>query len=342
MFRVQIKNANASQVWELPYDSWSFTEELNRDRSANVSLSHVHIQSVAEANGVTDEFILAGGYRELNILDDDTLLYAGYVAEVQFNQGEAKGETISLASKGFFSLLEKRYTDAYMFFDDTHDITEIIQALLDYTQGLDYGNLGITFTPITTRNMQRTFEYDNIKKELEGMTNNNIKNGIDLEVNNQKQMIPYYPFKGTQRPNIQLVDGFNFETYQAKKLFINSMANQVIVIGKGQDEERPVVIRDADDVYKENFFLLQEDLSETGVEVEAELANRGDRYLEENKVPRFVISGTCRFSNPLWTDYEVGDFLKVKIAKRGINSFLRATKRSLNNKGQVGISFAGT
>lgn len=338
-----IQNADGSLLWEIPFDSYRFTEELNRDRSASLSFNKPTLDRIAGMYGVQDEFILSGAYRELYIRDkdrptNDDILYSGYVAEMQTNKGERSSPTMSLASKGFFSLLDKRYTDEEMLFS-AQDSAEIAEDLIDYTQALDYGNLGITIGSIpTTKPRDRTFRYDNIKEMIEKMSANEVKDGFDFEVDHTKTFNIYYP-KGTYRKNIQFIEGFNIDTYQIRKSFLNSMANQVIVFGKGFDEEMPVEIVDSEDVFKANFFLLQETLSEKGVEQSAELIDRGRKYINTFKTPRNTINISCDYGLSQWWEFSLGDYVRLVLSSRNIDNYYRVTKRSLDERGKVDISF---
>lgn len=331
MFRVVIKNADASQEWEVPTISWDFTEEINKDRSATFNFDKLALDAVAEYYEQDTEFIVTGAYREIYLYDDETLLYSGYISEVSFDGKEGQAGTVKVSSKGFFQLLDKRYTDASRFYAND-DSADIAWDLIDYTQTLTHGDFGITRgTHPTTKDRQRTYRYDNIKQAIEKMSANEVKEGYDFEVDNTKVFNIYYPEKGSERRDIILEEGFNINSFTVKKTFINAMANQVIVLGAGQDEEALVEVRDAEDVYKENFFLLQNRLSEKDIIESATLQDKGDKYLDTYKYPRKEVTLSLNYQNPTFTDYSVGDRLPLLIPSYSINQLYRLYKRTLKS-----------
>jgi len=155
--------------WELPYSSLSFSEELNKDRSASFNIIRQTGEAVAAITGVTLEFILSGGYREVEIYDqDDVLVYSGFIDETTGNAGGGDQGNISVTSRGFFSLLEKRYTGANDFFDGV-DAGQIAWSLIEATQTKSFGDFGITEGVITaSKDRQRTFQYSTVKEAKHG------------------------------------------------------------------------------------------------------------------------------------------------------------------------------
>ena len=117
------------------------------------------------------------------------------------------------------------------------------------------------------------------------------------------------------------------------------MANQVIVFGQGMDEDMPVEVRDSEAVYKSNFFLLQETLSEKDVIIPETLQEKGDAYLDSYKYPQKLLNITTRFNDPDITQFVVGDRLKMKIPSYAIDAFFRVVKRGMDNDGIVQMTF---
>jgi len=340
-FDCQVKNSDGSSIWDLPFESFTINEELNKGQTLEISFERTYIQKIADTYGVTPEFIFSGSYREIEIYDENAnKIFAGYIAEIQFNKGNVDFGSISVSAKGFFSLLEKRYTNTSLSYTNT-DSSDIAWGLINYTQGLSYGNLGITRgADPTTKNRDRTdLRYKNIAEVIRKMSADEVKDGYDFEVDKNKVFNVYYP-KGTQRDEIYLESDFNINTYQISKTFIDGMINQAIVVGSGNDTFNQLVeIRNSANTYKSAFFLLQEVLNESDVSVATTLQDKGDKLLEIYQAPRYTISLTCRYDNPNWVNFEVGDSLKVVIGEYQINDFYRVRKRSVNSKGDVSISF---
>jgi len=334
MFIVKVINSGATQEWELPTSSWDFTEELNKDRSGTFNFDREVVNKIAEAYDQKPEFIFSGAYREIYLYDETTLLYSGYVSEVSFDDN-----TVKVATKGFFNLLDKRVTNSERIYT-ADDSADIAWDLIDYTQTLTNGDFGITRgAHPTTKDRDRTFRYDNIKQSIEKMSSNEVKDGYDFEVDYLKIFNIYYPEKGTERRSVILEEGFNILKYSVKKTFINAMANQVIVFGAGQDEDALVEVRDAETVYKENFFLLQTTLSEKDVSEVATLQDKGDKYLDVYKYPRKELTINATYTNPTFAEYLIGDRLPVKIPNYDIDQLYRLYKRTLKSDQSVTLYF---
>jgi len=340
LFKTYIQTINESEVWELPHSYFYFSETLNKDRDCSVRFEYEAVKAVADIYNVTVEYILSASYRELVITDAaGNILYTGYVDDLTFSRGEDDKGNIQLASKGFFSLLGKRYTNSLRTYS-AEDASDITWDLITYTQALDYGDLGITrgANP-TTSDHDRTYRYKSIKEAIEKLSNDSITNGIDFDVDNNKAFNVYYPEKGDYRRNIILQEDFNILTYAIRKKFIGDMTNQIIVFGQGQDENMPVEVRDAADVYKNNFFLLQDTLSEKDVIVPATLQAKGDAYLESYKYPQKLINITARYDNPDITTFSTGDRLRLIIPSYAVDNYFRLVKRGMDNDGIMQMTF---
>lgn len=339
-FTVIIKNSDGSEQWELPFKSFRFDIVLNQDRNATLGFDFNVVKAVADIYNKTVEYLFSGSYREVEIYDaDSNKLYAGYVSRVQFNRGQDDDGSISISSKGFFSLLNRRYTDELRTYS-SEDAGDIAWDLINYTQGLTYGDFGITRgVHPTTVDRDRTYRYNNIKDAIEKMSNLNLYNGFDFEIDNDKIFNIYNPMMGSYRRNIKLEEGFNIKNYQIYKSFLDEMANQVIVFGEGFAPDAPVETRDAPVTYKNAFFLLQDTLSEKDVSVVQTLQDKGDKYLINKQAPLKSITIGCDFTNPTFNNYNVGDWLKVVISNYDLDGFLRLTKKSLSDDGNVSLNF---
>lgn len=341
MFRCVVKNSDGSLIWELPFIHFKIEQELNKGESLSITFESTAIKPIADAYDITIEYIFSASYREIEIYDeDDNKIYAGYISELQFNSGVGQLGKVTVQSKGFFSLLEKRYTDDSLSYTST-DSSDIAWGLINYTQTNGaYGDLGITRgADPTTKNRDRTdLRYKNIAEVIKKMSANEVKDGYDFDVDADKKFNIYYP-KGTTR-NIYLEEDFNINTYQISKTFIDGMVNQVIVIGSGVDEDNQLVVtRDASNTYKEAFFLLQDVLNESDVSVQTTLEDKGDKHLEIYQAPRLTIYLTCRYDEPIFNNYDVGDWLNVVIPSYDINDSYRVNRRTCNETGEVGITF---
>lgn len=343
-FRIFIQSLDGTKKWEVPISGWSFTEELNKDRSATLDIDEQVVKAIAEVYGQTVPFIFFSEYREMYLYDEDNnLIYGGYIAEANTHNDQNGYKKRTITSKGFFSLLEKRLTnippDKSRIYTSDH-ASDIAWDLINYTQGLSYGDLGITRgTDPADVNNDRTYRYITIKQAIEKLDNNNTKDGIDHEITPNKVFNAYFPEKGQQRPEIILREGFNIRTYDLKTNFIDAMVNEVVVFGEGDGDNMLTSLRTSSNAVKENFFLLQGGLSEKDTKIQANLDNKGDKFLELRQSPSTDIVLTTDYDEPNYSEYSLGDSLKIIIPSEDINGFYRLRRRTLNSNGDVTLSF---
>lgn len=338
-FRVFIQNSDGSEKWEVPYKSFSFSEELNVDRKAKFVFSDEALSGVADVYGITSEYIISAAYREVYIVDSfGNTVYSGFLDEPDVSGDKNGNSETTVTSRGFFSLLLKRIVSSLTQYSG-QDMSDIAWDLISDTQALTYGDFGITRgADPTTVNRDRTYQVgDIIAEAVQKLSNNNILDGFDFDVNHQKQFNVFYPTKGTSRPNVRLEYGHNIQTFSVRKTGILSMCNQVTVFGQDQGGEMPMEVRNADNAYKSAYFLLQDTLSEKDVSVAQTLQDKGDEYLEDNKTPRKEIDLTVEYEAPDFATYDVGDTLPVKISKGSvsIDDNYRLRKRTVNDDGTV-------
>lgn len=345
-FKVIIQNSTGTDRFEIPVADWTIAEELNKDRSGEIEIDYQVIKTIADTYGVTPKYILSASYREVYIYDEDkNLVYGGYVNEVNTSKTEKGEKTYKVTTKGFFNLLEKRLTNLVSEIKRVYTqqrASQIIKNLVAYTQSLAYGNLGIVNgqeAPDQSVLNDRTFKYDTIKSAIEKLGNNETWDGVDFEITSQKILNTYFPTKGSQKEDFELVDGFNILSYEIKEKMINSMANQVAVCGDGQGDEMLAVQRDADDTYKQTFFLLQEAIGEKSEKLVTTLERKGDKYLDSNKFPRLNIQVTVDYGEPIYQNYDIGDSITIKIPDEEINGYYRLIKRELKQDGTVVLTF---
>lgn len=341
--RVFIQNMGGSEKWEVPCVSWSFSEEQNNDRSADFTFSTPALKVVADLFNITAEYILSAAYREIKIVnEDDDVLYYGVLDECTVSGGKSEGSTITMTSRGFLSLFSKRATANVVTYS-AQDMSDIAWDLINDSQVQTEGDFGVTRgADPTTVNRDRTFRFRTVLDALQSLSNDNIKDGIDFEVDNSKVFNVYYPEKGTQRDNIRLELGHNIEGWSVRKTGIWGMCNEAIVVGEGDGDGTVYRTRSAANSYKEAYFLLQDILSEKDTGTTDNLDDKGDRYIELNRSPvKAVESVTLDYANPLFTDYEVGDTLEVIIADTvaNIDGFFRIKKRTLTSDGVVYLTF---
>ena len=318
-------------LFEIPFVSASYTDELNTGKNATFSLEYKALKDIADTYNTTVEFILTGGYREIYIEKDSTKIYYGVITDYSLMKNDTGFLTISISSVDFFVLLGKRFTDDKQVYSST-EASEIAWDLINTSQLSDtYADLGITQgTTITSKDRDRTYRFANIKEAIAKLSNANLNDGFDFDINNLKQFNCYYPSKGSNRAEIVL-DEVNIINWQYRRPALLSLTNKVYVIGAGFNDDVLFVTRESANTYKSAFTLLENTLSERDIITSDTLNDKGDKYLLENQSPRPELTIYIQDNTPDILNYDIGDNLKIKIDELNFNNvYKRLYKRSVS------------
>lgn len=290
---------------------------LNRSGSAsfNVNLSDPKLNQ--------DTLLL--GSKELYIYRDGVLVWGG---ELSYSRSNLITGEMLVTAKGFFDLLSKKITGTSASprtFSST-DLSQIAWTLIDEAQTGSNASFGITQgTLATSRNADRSYEYKTVKEAIEGLTNLNIQQGIDFEIDANKQFSTFYPQKGTQKGDIVFEYGRNIIDL-GETLDATDMANQVIVLGEGQGSELITVTRDSGGSTQTDYKIRQKTVSFKDVNQTATLNDHGDKELSLRQTQQQIVSLKTKGDlDPQVGSYVVGDSVRV-IARFGfmnIDSFFR-------------------
>lgn len=291
---------------------------LNRPGSASFTLN------------VTDpkinQDILLLGNKELYIYRDQTLVWGG---ELVSSRSSLPPGEIQVTAKGFFDLFSKKiignpvtpttYTNT--------DLSTIAMNLINLAQTGTNTSFGVAQGALaTSRNADRTYDdFKTLKEAIEGLSNLSIQNGIDFEVDAQKQFSTWYPTRGRQRTDIVFEWGKNIMTF-SESLDATNMANQVIVLGQGQGTEMLTATRNASSGIQSTYKIRQKTRSEKSVSIQSTLNDHGDKELSENQTQKQIVSLTTKGNlDPGLGSYSLGDSVRVivKFGYINIDSYFR-------------------
>jgi len=329
MYRIILKNPSSGDQYELNPLNFSFTDELNKESTARFTLSFEDTQKVLDDYGVSVLSAFTATYREIWIERKDstgayTKIFWGLLTNFEVSPVQGGQRHIYLNAVSWFGLFGRRYTGAKRVFSNT-DAGTIAWTLISESQSSDspYSDYGITQGSITSsKNRDRTYRFDNVKDSIIGLSNNNLKDGFDFEIDNTKAFNVYYPQKGSNKFNI-IFDERNLANYRYVKPLILSTTNKVYVIGEGVNDDFVYVTRNADNQYKSDFKLQESVLNERDVKETATLNDKGDRYLSLYQSPLVEFSVEHYDDDITWFDYTVGDYIKVNIPDLGLNNETR-------------------
>ena len=339
MFNIIIKDKNEISQWNVPYLSWSFTEELNNDKNASFSWSYEHLLRRAISSATTPINIIYGSFRWVEIWRDSTLLYKGYLRMPSFSRDEnSKGE-YSQGSKGIFSLLDRRLTNDVLVrpeqtFFGSEDLSDIAWNLINYTQNRTYGDLGITrgLNPIT-RDAQRTYYYNKIGSSIDSLSNKNIQDGFDYEIDVHKNFNVYYPYKGTGN-GVVFEDGINILTINnLERPSIDELVNEAVCKSDNSFGEGSLIASSSGSIEnKIAYGLLEEMTSDTATQLST-VQEKADGLITRKENPFVSVEiSVDGYKDSKWDITNTGDVVILKIPSQDINGTFRIYARSLNHE----------
>lgn len=344
MYEFKITNKNGQDVWVLPFQTITVSEELNVGIAGNITINYLDLNRYAKKLNTTPDNIISSDYREWQLYKNNTLFYAGVLLSRKMFGSKAQGTSLSVEFAGFEAILSNRLTgNGGDWIYTNEDSADIAWDLINKTQNdpSGFGDIGITrgLHP-TTVNRDRTCRFDYIRKVIEGMSANSKDNGFDWDINNQKVFNIYYP-KGELKSNI-ILDDFNILSWTNDKHLSGELANRVVVIGEGSTDD--IVSEMVEDSTQQNNWFLQEyALSEKDSSISDTLISKGNKYLNDHKQPKTVISLRLNDRNPNVLSYNVGDTLPVKIKTIGFSENLRIDRRTIQiqrtGEAQIDLSF---
>lgn len=333
-YEVIITDPDAGTIWEVIPKSYSFTDKLNKEPEADFTFSFEEMQNYAELNGTTVINMFTAALREIYINRDGSKIFYGVISDFEVNPGDEGEKNIVIKAIGFFGLFKKRLVGIGVETNYSgQDAGAIAWDLLEDSQASDspYSDWGITEGSITTsKNRDRSYLFDNVYESIIRLSNENLADGFDFDIDNTKQFNVYYPTKGQARPNV-VFDARTMATWKYQKKLFSEMVNKVYVIGEGFNEEIAYETRTAGTSYRTPFGTLEEKIEARDVTEVATLQDKGDKRLAEAREPRVIIDSVKHYdiSPILYTDYNVGDTVTVNLPELGVSN---VSKRVMERK----------
>jgi len=328
MITVRLTNIAGTEIYLPPFESVQWTEELNKGVDGRLSMSYQALSDYAVALKSTANNVISSAFRKLQILKDDSVIFTGAITSRQISGGQTGATSISVTFADYLVLLGKRRTASSISFT-SEDSSDIAWSLINTTQGLTNGNLGITrgYNP-TTKNRDRTFVYDNVRDEIVKMSNEKVKDGYDFDIDANLQFNVYYPTKGASKPEI-VFDDFNIIGFNDNMKLAGNLTNRAIVIGKLENVTRE------NTTPMSSWYVHEDTVSAKDIETTAYLNDRGDAKLALEQQPSDTETLTITHidERPSIDDYDVGDSVQVRIDAIGKNSMMRVKQRSIDYNG---------
>jgi len=327
VYEVIVKDPSTGKLWELLPKSYNFIEKLNAEPQATFNLSFDEVKKMAERNDTTVINIFTAALREIWISRNGIKIFYGVVSDFDVTPGGIGERNLVVKAMGFFGLFKKRLvgkgtTTVYT----ATDAGDIAWDLIDDSQLSDspYSTYGITqgATPATI-NRDRQYLFDNIYDSIIKLSNENLENGFDFDIDTTKAFNVYYPTKGANKLTV-VFDERTMNSWKYRKSLFTEMVNSVFVIGEGFNEAINYQNRVAGIGYRTPFGTLEEKLDARNTTENATLQDKGDRRLLDARDPVITLDQVTHFDNEiLWSDYNLGDTIIVNMPDLSLNNVQR-------------------
>ena len=309
---------------EYKYILWDFRtgqkeilpEALNRSYSYQLNRAGKASFSLPLTTERLQRFPLYIGVTRLLIYRADKLIWAGVIWEITEDAQDDEGAVNVQCTEIFHILSEKRYTsNSYT----NTDAGQIAWGLINTTQGLTGGNLGITQGTIqATQNRDRTSLDEKIGEKIIQLTE--VINGFDFEITpsikvNTLGVFNVYSKRGSVINTFRLEYGEglrnNIQSWSRKRT-LSDMYNSVIVEGEGYGD---IALKSTqtDNSMITAVGLLEGRVQEKSVNQQTTLDTKAQEFIRVRKTEQFIYDITLNNAYNDFGKYDLGDIVPVKI-----------------------------
>ena len=309
---------------EYKYILWDFRtgqkeilpEALNRSYSYQLNRAGKASFSLPLTTERLQRFPLYIGVTRLLIYRATKLIWAGVIWEITEDAQDDEGAVNVQCTEIFHILSEKRYTS------NTYTSTDagtIAWGLINTTQGLSGGNLGITQGTIeATQNRDRAYLDEKIGEKIIQLTE--VINGFDFEITpsikvNTLGVFNVYSKRGSTLNTFRLEYGEglknNIQSWSRKRT-LSDMFNSVIVEGEGLGDAR-LTSTETDAALITAIGLLEGRIQEKSISEQTTLDTRADEFIRVRKTEQPLYDITVNDAYDDFGKYDVGDIVPVRI-----------------------------
>ena len=306
MYRVVVADKDGEELGEFTHFlGLDFGKRLNNFGKATVDLSVIDPTIAA---------LISLRRYEIKIYRDDVLVWAGEQVHHNGTLDDTNEFPLKLDCFTYLEGFNGRFTDKVRSFTDV-DYGEIIDTLIQESQALDNGWLGVVTGTIETTSLHTdTYYRANILQTAINLSQR--EDGFDFDISDLK-IFDVWEHRGTDKSADVIFEyGVNMEAPTIDTDFTNPV-NQSIYQGSGFGEDRLESIQE--DVYSQPNVRLRQALTlDADVSVQGTLDSKSLAIVNRFKTPLITI--TFRVANntfPDFTDLDIGDSVRIKI-KKGI------------------------
>ena len=289
------------------------------------------------------------GIHELLVYRNSRLVWAGRVWSISDNVQGDTGEVTIVAKEILHVLSEKRFIDDVTY--TSTDAGQIAWNMIDYTQSLSGGDLGITEGTIeATKNRDRTFlenEDESIGEEIIALTE--VQDGFDFVITptlqlNTQGVFNVFVKKGKELTDETLEYGEGTRgniTAFTRRRSLSDVGNSIKAFGDGIGNQMKIS-EQSDTTLISATTLLEKQVSFKSVKVQDTLDDHALEDLRISKVEQPVYDLTVSNKDNFLGRFDVGDSIRVMVnlGYLNVNTPMRiyAISLSVSDEGQEDIT----
>lgn len=294
-------------IAELQADTLSVVRKQNQIWTASITIDYNLLTRSMAAQGTTVDNLLRSGWRTVKITRDGVTIFKGILNEPTIDYSDT-GVNVTLPFKSWLAYFEKRFTSNVYTYTDAG---QIAWGIINTAQGITDGDIGVTAGTITaTKHRDRTFDRDEIANAIIKMSADEVKDGFDFEISNDK-IFTVAARLGSDKPAIVFDDISILTANLAYGVGLN-IVTQSHQLGNGSGATQITAVKTAGSTYTNKWFLQEKYSSNTSVSEVSTLEDAADKELLLNQDD----STTLKLSVNNHVDpssYDIGDAITVKI-----------------------------
>ncbi len=333
-YKVFLKHLTTGDLFELPYNSINWVEELNNGANATFNFDYSTIKEQVCAPYGTNVFdLFTAVFSQIWVEDSaGNKLWLGVCSDYQRTKDAAGNYSLQIAACDYFALLQKRRTAALKTYSAVDPATipwDLIN--INQTSGIASADLGITQGTTVTTGLTVSPEYirADIKQSISDLSNYRVKGSFDFDIDVTLKLNLYYPTKGSLRANVVL-DALTTLADGVKIPLLLSITNRVMARGQGINNDVAESVRIASDPTINQYTLLEDVLTDPTTSDTTVLATEGDKKLDLEKLPLAQITKKHGDDIDL-TSYGLGDTIIVDVPEENISyAQYRVKKRTVD------------
>jgi hypothetical protein len=261
----------------------------------------------------------------VDIKRNDVTFFRGILSEMDINKAEFD-VNINLTFKGWLAYFQRRYITKDYTATDQGDIAWDMIATM---QAETDGDIGITEGTITaTKDRDRSFDRQEVGKNIINMGAQNIIDGYEFEITNAKVFTAGARL-GTDKPQI-VFDKNNIKAFKIDYLVGLGLTTQTHALGDGVGVDQLEEVNTATGTYTGKWYLLEDYKTFLSVKEATTLQEHAQKNTDLLKDVSSQIEITTDTSFIDLSEYGVGDGVTLYIENLLTSQLLRIKQREIN------------